>query len=384
MQSRSSRSSGSSTSSSSRGARPGRALALGAASVACLSCLAALAWPSTAHAIVGGTADTTQPAVLVLLEDGSSFRCTATLIAPNLVVTARHCVGNNTGSTALCKVGGSDDGAQSLPVYAGNVAASPMFVAAAPGSPLLARGKTIHDDGATTTCGHDLALIELDRAVTGITPARVRRTPVAASATLTVMGFGWLDKEATVNATQRMKGTTTVRALGPVVHGFKPFGDTGSATQLVVVAAGEIAIDGLTKTGDSGGPAFDAAGDVAAVVARGYADPSYGPGTLTTLAAHLATIDAALAASGNAPPPADAGADAAPTLPTRDASSSEPTDPPPVAPPENDGGTLAASSDGSSDGGCAVRPGSSSPGRAALALAGLALALPLLRRRTRR
>lgn len=315
-------------------------LALALAAAACASASGAPAEEAPAHTttqpIVGGTTDTTRPEVLVLRDDTlAGFRCTATLIAPNLVITARHCVGKRSTGTTLCKGAATDDGAQSLPSYAGDVEASPMYFAASPSSPLLARGAMIYDDGATTTCAHDLALIGLDRAIPGITPAQLRRTPVAIGDALVVMGFGWTDRDATVNATERMKGTTHVLALGPAVVMFQPLADAAAPPQAVAIASGEIAVSGITMTGDSGGPAFDASGRLAALVSRGYSDAYYGPATFTTLAAHLATIDAALAATGNAPALPDAGSDA-----------DTPAEPAPDA-----GGTLAVPAEPDRDGG---------------------------------
>jgi hypothetical protein len=257
---------------------------------------------TTAQAIVNGTVDTTRPDVLLLQDDtAAGFRCTATLIAPNLVVTARHCVGKRAvpSTNTLCKGDATINGAQSLPDYAGDVPAAPMVLSDKPGGTILARGMTVYDDGSTTTCAHDLALIGLDRNVVGITPSEIRRTPLAVSDVLVAMGFGWTNPAATINATERMRGDTSVLAVGPVVFTFKPFGAPMSADAMVAAAGGELVVQGITMTGDSGGPAFDAAGRIAAVISRGYGDATYGPGTFTTLAAHLAVIDAALAATGN-------------------------------------------------------------------------------------
>ena len=321
---------------------------------------------SDTQAIVGGAVDTTRADVLLLQDDTApGFRCTATLIAPNLAVTARHCVGKRAvpNASTLCHGDATNNGAQSLPNYAGDVDAAPMFFSDAPGGTLLARAQSIYDDGATTTCAHDLALIALDRSVVGITPSEIRRTPLAAGDALVAMGFGWTDRMATVNATQRMSGTTSVLALGPVVYTFKPFGDAMMAEDTVAAAAGEIAVQGITMTGDSGGPAFDASGRLAAVVSRGYSDAFYGPGTFTTLAAHLATIDAALAATGNvtdggvdtlpdalAPKP-DAGGDAeTPPLEMPDAATAGPSavDPGTSRPSSGCSATTSAPADASS------------------------------------
>ncbi|MBX3186464.1 MAG: trypsin-like serine protease [Labilithrix sp.] len=335
----------------------------------------AVATRSSAQAIVSGTPDATRPDVLVLLEDASSFRCTATLIAPNLVITARHCVGKSTGSTALCRGDATDDGAQALPVYAGNVDAAPMFVAATPSTTALARAKTIYDDGATTTCGHDVALIELDRKIAGIVPAKLRRTPLAPGALLVVMGFGWIDRNQSVNATERMRGSTNVLALGPTVHSFKPFGDAMATSQLVAVGPGEIAVSGVTTTGDSGGPGFDAAGDLATLVARGYGDPFYGPGTFTSVAAHLATIDDALTKSGNPPTSVDAGA------PAQDAGVDAARPEVDAAPDPVDSGASAAAPDEAS--GCAIARASRSP-RGAVSVLALSILAALAARRAAR
>jgi len=338
---------------------------------------------TTASAIVGGTVDTTRPDVLLLQDDTvPGFRCTATLIAPNLAVTARHCVGKRAvpAASTLCQGDATTNGAQSLPDYAGDVDAAPMFFADAPGGTILARAQTIYDDGSTTTCAHDLALIGLDRNVVGITPSEIRRTPVAVGDALVAMGFGWTDRMATVNAAQRMSGSTSVLALGPVVYTFKPFGDAMTADDMVAAAAGEIAVQGITMTGDSGGPAFDAAGRLAAVVSRGYADAFYGPGTFTTLAAHLATIDAALAATGNIP---DGGVDTLPDAiaPRPDAGGD--AESPPVEMP--DAATVANPADpgsGHASSGCsfATSMPKDETGSGAMALVA-ALGLALVKRR---
>jgi hypothetical protein len=292
---------------------------------------------SAAQAIVNGTVDTTRPDVLLLQDDtAAGFRCTATLIAPNLVITARHCVGMRASpaTSTLCQGDGTTNGAQSLPDYAGDFPAAPMVLSDKPGGTILARGMTVYDDHSTTTCAHDLALIGLDRDVVGITPAEIRRTPLAVNDVLVAMGFGWTNPAATINATERMRGDTSVLSLGPVVVTFKPFGDAMSADAMVAAAAGEVVVQGITMTGDSGGPAFDSAGRIAAVISRGYNDATYGPGTFTTLAAHLAVIDAALAATGNV---TDGGVDTLPDAlsPKPDAGDgvSRPLEPPDAAEP---------------------------------------------------
>jgi hypothetical protein len=341
-----------------------------------------------ASAIVGGAVDTSRPDVLLLRDDtAAGFRCTATLIAPNLVITARHCVGKRAvpAASTLCKGGSTDEGAQSLPSYQGDVDALPMYFSLSPSSAIVARGAKVYDDGSTTTCAHDVALIGLDRNVSDITPAKLRLAPLAQGDALVAMGFGWTDRNATVNATERMSGTTSVLALGPTVYSFKPLGDPMATSQPLAIAAGEVGVEGITMTGDSGGPAFDSSGRLAALVSRGYSDAYYGPGTFTGIAAHLATIDAALVATGNAPI-ADAGA----PEPPDGGSSPDAADagPPLETPPPDarDGGDEDPGF-GHASSGCAVvaRPTQSSRTEPDLAAAAcVALAIAFARRRTTR
>ena len=339
-----------------------------------------------ASAIVGGAVDTSHPDVLLLRDDTlAGLRCTATLIAPNLVITARHCVGKRAvpAATTLCKAGPTDEGAQALPSYQGDVDAAPMYFSLSPSSAIVARGAKVFDDGSTTTCSHDLALIGLDRSVNDITPAQLRLAPLAQGDALVAMGFGWTDRNATVNASERMSGMTSVLALGPIVHSFKPLGDPMAVSQLVAIAAGEVGVEGITMTGDSGGPAFDASGRLAALVSRGFSDAYYGPGTFTTIAAHLATIDAALVATGNAPI-ADAGT---PDPPDADAPVADAGGTTPITTPSADAGSEEASPGASSSSGCSlarISDRSFPSGASAAAGVAMALAIASARRRTTR
>src|ERR1700722_1337214 len=59
-------------------------------------------------AIVNGTAsDASQNEVVLLYNETASFNCTATLIAPNLVLTARHCVSNIVSDALECDQNGN-------------------------------------------------------------------------------------------------------------------------------------------------------------------------------------------------------------------------------------------------------------------------------------
>lgn len=255
----------------------------------------------SAAPLVDGTVDTAHPEALVLRKkDGL---CSGALIAPTLYLTARHCTAVWTTQYVPCKVGTSGEGAASLPVYSGEIDAKEFSVGATQTSEALAGVVRIYTDGATTSCGHDLVVVELDKPL-AIPPARVRRTPVAVGERLVLVGWGYTDRAAKVVPSQRMTGQTTVLGIGPVVQSYRVFG-TGAAAS-VAVASGEIAVGALSTSGDSGGPAFDSEGAIAAIVARGFGpDPAQGPASYTTTAAHLDVIDRAFAGASSAPAGSD-------------------------------------------------------------------------------
>src|SRR5688500_7341829 len=83
-------------------------------------------------AIIDGTASSVDQDSVVLITIGARGGCTGTLVAPNLVLTARHCVTETDGG-ALCKTDGtayeggglgSNYPASALLVYKGQLAAA--------------------------------------------------------------------------------------------------------------------------------------------------------------------------------------------------------------------------------------------------------------------
>jgi trypsin len=264
----------------------------------------AAAAATTSQHLVGGVVDTAHPEALIMRYETSASRCSGALVAPNLYLTARHCTAVYTGKESPCAAADSTEGAVNLPEYAGDLDPQSFAFAASPTGPTLAHGAKVHSDGAPSSCGHDLVLIELDTSL-AIAPARIRRTPVAVGEELTLVGWGFTDRSATVNADEAMTGRTSALFIGPGILRFQPFGDAQYAESSVFVADGEVAVEGLSTAGDSGGPAFDENGEIAAIVARGFGDPLTGPASFTTTAAHLALVDAALASASAAGAPSD-------------------------------------------------------------------------------
>lgn len=216
--------------------------------------------------IVGGTASgAAHDAVVVMarFENGSRVGlCTATLIAPNLVVTARHCVSQTDASAACGPDGAPVVGAQlhgdrdptTLAVFAVSGGVSPDTTTAQGAS---ARGKALVASSATTICNHDIAYVILDKALSApIAP--VRLAPPAASDVLTAVGFGitelgWLPES------RMQRSAVSLIGAGPMA-----FPDDARYG----VGDGEFLVGESACAGDSGSPALSLSGAVIGVASR--------------------------------------------------------------------------------------------------------------------
>lgn len=237
--------------------------------------------------IIGGTESTSADDFIVYIarlnpDVAKVVSCGGTLVAPNLVLTAKHCVNEwEVGSRSQCDATGEpafggtggyvtgDIPAGELAIYAGangHSRYSPEKTAPD------ASGKQIVDDRTPTLCSHDLAYLILDQPITNMPIGRLRlgKRP-APGQTLALAGWGTTELGfptfgASPGFRLRRDGIQ-IQRVGPRVAPPNPTGDLGPRTF-------ETGPGGCT--GDSGGPGFDpSTGAVLGVITRALnQDPS--------------------------------------------------------------------------------------------------------------
>jgi hypothetical protein len=224
---------------------------------------------SASQAIIGGALDESTSGVVGLALDlGSRVagHCSGTLIAPNLVLTARHCVAftENTDEEGVVEC---DTAQFRNPFPARMLLVSPDPVRPTdPGDPSYVRGREVRTVGDDKVCGSDIALIILDDLVTSaaapIAP-RLELAPVNSEHFSTV-GYGLtsVGDPSSDGTRQRAEGSA-VRCSGEACVSL-----SGGAIR----ASEWASVDAPICSGDSGGPALDEQGRVFGVASRG--DPN--------------------------------------------------------------------------------------------------------------
>lgn len=235
------------------------------------------------QAVVGGTLSARESVVLVMSEGATgTSMCTGTIVAPNLVITARHCISTFTDGDFSCTINGFLDlsrprspasaGDVGLPfapdkitIHAGTVpdAETPTSVA-----------REVFAPETDTICRNDIAFVvledELDLPYESI---RLDQGVVLNEPT-TVVGYG-LNDARRVERTER--SDVLIQAIGP--SDFYPV--EGNALPRTFVLGRSVC------PGDSGGPSFsDETGEILGVFSffRGSCESSEARNFITHVA----------------------------------------------------------------------------------------------------
>jgi hypothetical protein len=219
------------------------------------------------EAIQGGTPDATDRAVVdvVWMSASNTVECSGVLIAPNVVLTAHHCVAtiqNAPDDAVDCGV--ASFGAPDVP--ADFFVSTRETPTTSPSDYHTVREVVVPDGSTSTTyCGLDVAALILaaDVPSTEAVPLVPRVDgQILAKQSYTAIGFGGTADDGTGAGTRRSLGDLSVDCVG---------------APCVAIAGAQIDVNGEwigdhgTCLGDSGSPALDAEGRVIGVVSRGAA-----------------------------------------------------------------------------------------------------------------
>lgn len=205
--------------------------------------------------IQGGTTDTVNTSVvgiLIQLGGGQTAICSGTLIAPNLVLTAQHCVAEIASEFVVC--GNTPFGNPYNPNNLG-VTLETDFSDDPNDYRQVAQ---IHiPPGGNDTCGFDIALVELVENVTTTEPIIPRiDVPIATGDTYTAIGYGHIG-DGSGAGRRRMLGNREVLC------------GTGTCPSNAGIDPAEFGGSDGTCQGDSGGAALDPQGRVLGALSRG-------------------------------------------------------------------------------------------------------------------
>lgn len=275
------------------------------------------------QAIFHGAIETGEPAVVAVHHPrpgATTIRlCTGAVIAPRVVLTAKHCVFDDVGADAWAPVDPS-----ALTVAVGRDVTAEDGIDAEAGVTALdtTDGPYTRDDALS---GNDVAILHLDSDL-DVAPLPISRVAPSVGAAIRIAGFGLTESD---ELGVKHSATASISSVGDGV-----LESEGSA---------------WTCTGDSGGPALDvASGAIVAVTSIGPRGCTTSTSFYTRVDAHFALIDAALGIAPSPPPPAPPPTPGVPPTPT-------PTPPvPPSAPGPDAGVPPSASPSGRKSDGCTI------------------------------
>jgi hypothetical protein len=227
--------------------------------------------------IIGGSL-VDGPGAPVLLLHGPEGDCSAPLVAPNLIVTTRHCVAHNTMGAFGCsaqgdlvpnvtgagQIGANDDPG-SIQVFTPERVAANMYVNTTPD----AVGVLIQSTDTPTACRDDIAFVVLNQPIPGRSILPIRLGPTQVGEPVMISGFGLTDKLGDLEAL-RSRSDQQVIAIGP--------GQPPTVTQPAPLRSVRVGPAAVTCNGDSGGPVQSlATGALIAISSLGLQAASQGP-----------------------------------------------------------------------------------------------------------
>ena len=223
------------------------------------------------QAIVDGTVSGIKDDAIVALATREG-RCSAVLVAPNLVMTARHCIAIvNRTDNLRCKIDGTSS--SDTPLITGDYKPSEIWINLGPGSTwgTTPKVKRVVSTESMTVCRNDLALVELEEPISGypILPIRLLKNTYAKEK-MTVIGFGQTDAKSETQLRYRREGVDVLR-VGP--NRFDAQG--GQAVP------GTFVVSQGPCQGDSGGPAIaESTGAIAGIYSIMASDDCTSPSAI--------------------------------------------------------------------------------------------------------
>ena len=225
---------------------------------ACGSQGSASAVKQVSAAISGGEPDSVDSNVFILVshrQEGVAL-CSASLIAPNLLLTARHCVSDTTSEQVTCGVTTAGTPFPANTFFAANAQSVDQVTK---GGAFAVSSVSVPTQGSDI-CGFDLALVTLSTSVpasvaTPLVPRIDRKVTLGEA--YTAVGYGQdLPGDAGIAGAGARRGRSGLKV------------ECAPGTCGVGFEADEFGGNEGICSGDSGGPALDADGKVVGVVSR--------------------------------------------------------------------------------------------------------------------